>query len=46
MAGKFGIVNIARNAVGSKNLWRFFIPILKEAGNEIDRSRNEDGVSD
>lgn len=29
-----------------KNLWRFFIPILKEAGNEIDRSRNEDGVSD
>lgn len=24
----------------------FFIPILKEDGNEIDRSRNEDGVSD
>jgi len=23
VAGKFGIVNIARNAVGSKNLWRF-----------------------
>ena len=23
------IVNIARNAVGSKNLWRFFIPIFE-----------------
>lgn len=39
-------MNIARNAVGSKNLWRFFIPILKEAGDETDGSRNEDGVSD
>ena len=29
---------------GIENLWRFFIPILKEAGNETDRSRNEDGV--
>ena len=29
VAGKFGIVNIARNAVGSKNLWRFFIPIFE-----------------
>ena len=26
---EFRIVNIARNAVGSKNLWRFFIPIFE-----------------
>lgn len=46
MAGKFGIVNIARNVVGSKTYGVFLYPFLKEAGNEIDRSRNEDGVSD
>ena len=37
---------VQRQAIGIENLWRFFITILKEAGNEIDRSRNEDGVSD
>ena len=39
-------MNIARNAVGSKTYGVFLYPFLKEAGNETDRSRNEDGVSD